>query len=41
MVQNHLEAATLNSSLCDYSNAYILVKETITITGGLAAVDKA
>lgn len=23
----------LNSSLCDYSDAYILVKETITITG--------
>ena len=28
-----LETALLKSSLCDYSNAYILVKRRITITG--------
>ena len=27
------KAAMLRSSLCDYNDAYILVKETITITG--------
>ena len=27
------KTATLRSNLCDYADAYILVKETITITG--------
>ena len=29
-----LETAMLSSSLCDYADACILVKRTITITGG-------
>ena len=35
------KTALLNSSLCDYSDAYILVKETITITGADDAVKRA
>ena len=29
----NLEMAMLSSNLCDYADAYILVKGTITITG--------
>ena len=29
------------SSLCNYSDPYIFVKETITITGGSTAADEA
>ena len=31
----------LNPGLCDYSDAYILVKKTITITGGPATATDA
>ena len=31
---NRIKCKTLKSSLCEYSDTYILVKGTITITGG-------
>ena len=30
--QNKFKTSMLNSSLCDYSDAYILVNSTVTIT---------
>ena len=32
--QIKFKTSIIKSSLCDYSNAYLLVKETITISGG-------
>ena len=37
IIKIKLETRMLKSSLCDYSDAYVLVKGTITIAGQLAA----